>query len=147
MLLFNVRSFILKKVTISLLLLMSVWLSPVLADDSVSFYITRADHYYYSGLYWWPEDLDNPWLEIEKLTSALSKNSNDIKAYYNRAIIKRHIGDTKGAHEDFLHTLHLRPTTSGEYADSCLVKWRLRALSAFKDCEQAVEAYPQEWRA
>src|SRR5215831_15456485 len=70
------------------LLLMTVWPSPVLAEDTspTNFYISRTDHLYYSGLVLGP--VENPSLEIEKLNTALLKNPRNVKAYYNRATIK-----------------------------------------------------------
>src|SRR5262249_51723018 len=119
-------------------LLMTVCLSPVLAEDTspTNFYISRADHLYYSGLVSGP--VENPSLEINNLTSALSKNPRNVKAYYNRATIKMQNRDPAGAKEDFVKAFYGWPTTPEEYADSCLLKWVVRAPldAVFKDCEE-----------
>jgi hypothetical protein len=115
----NIRPFVSKKLPLSLLL-MTVWFSPVLADEHVTFYFTRADHLYYSGLVL--RRVENPAQEIGELTSVLSKDPKNVKAYYNRGIIKRQNGDPTGAKEDFFKAVSQWPITPEEYADSCLIK-------------------------
>jgi hypothetical protein len=108
-----------------------------------NFYVPRTDHYYYSGFQW--KLTKNPLQEIDELTSVLSENPGNVKAYYNRGLIKAQKGDIPGARADFARAAYQQPSSPEQYGDLCVVKWLFKAPSdvALKDCDQAIQANPQ----